>query len=234
MTRRKAAFAITCLLLTAALCLLVARSVHLPGGLGEPEYIRELASRTGALNLVASIYLDGRLYDTIFELIVFSVAVLGVRFYLSERRPSHRPAPIPESHVVRASAEALFPFLLLLGIYLAAYGHLSPGGGFAGGTVAASGLMLCSIAIGVDAVARRIHRPSLERLEWALPLTIISLAIVPVLLGRPPLAALFPPRGGGGIFSSGSILLYNLLIGIKVFIGSWVVVHGFIEHRGEI
>jgi len=234
MRRKNPAFPVTCLFLTAAFCFLVAQSVRIPSGFGNPEYIGELASRSGALNLVASVYLDGRLYDTIFELIVFSVAVLGVRFYLSERKPSARPAPIPESHVVRASAEVLFPFILLLGIYLTAYGGLSPGGGFAGGTVAASGLMLCTIAIGANAVARRIGQASLERLEWGLPLAVIALAIVPTFLGNPPLAEILPTGRGGGIFASGSILLYNLLIGIKVFIGSWIVIHGFIEHRGEI
>lgn len=231
---KRLSFPLICLLLTASFCFLIAQSIRLPGQQETPSYVGELAERTGALNLVASVYLDGRLYDTIFELLVFSVAVLGVRFYLSERRSSHRPAPIPESHVVRASAEALFPFLLLLGVYLTAYGHLSPGGGFTGGTVAASGLMLCTIAIGATAVGRRIRQATLERLEWGLPAAVIVLAILPVFLGRTPLAALFPGRGGGGLFASGSILVYNLLIGLKVFIGAWVVVHGFIEHRGEI
>lgn len=234
MMKKGTAFLITCLFLTAAFCLLVAESVRIPSMVRSPEYIGELASRTGAFNLVAAVYLDGRLYDTIFELIVFSVAVLGVRFYLSERKPTARPVVIPESHVVRASAEVLFPFILLLGIYLTAYGGLSPGGGFAGGTVAASGLMLCTIAIGADVVARRIGQASLERLEWVLPLLVITLAIVPAFLGKPPLAALVPPGRGGGILASGSILVYNLLIGAKVFIGSWIVIHGFIEHRGEI
>jgi len=139
---------------------------------------------------------------------------------------------IPESHVVRASAEALFPFLLLLGVYLAAYGHLSPGGGFAGGTVAATGLLLCTIAVGGDLIARRIRQEALERLEWGLPLAILLFALVPLFLGRPLLSAPFPV--GRGFFGSGSILLYNLLIGLKVFIGSWVIIHGFIEHRGGV
>jgi len=234
MRKKNPAFLIVCLLLAAAFYFLVARSVRIPDGLGTPEYVGELASRSGALNLVAGVYLAGRLYDTIFELIVFSIAVLGVRFYLSERKPATRPAPIPESHVLRTSAEVLFPFILLLGIYLAAYGGLSPGGGFAGGTVAASGLMLCTIAIGADAVVKRIGGASLERLEWGLPLAVIALAIVPAFLGRPALTEILPPGRGGGIFASGSILVYNIVIGVKVFIGSWIVIHGFIEHRGEI
>jgi multicomponent Na+:H+ antiporter subunit B len=199
-----------------------------------PDSPAILAARTGALNLVAAVYLDERLYDTLFELLVFSIAVLGVRFYLAGQREASVSKPIPESHVLRASAEILFPLILLLGVYLTLFGHLTPGGGFAGGVVGASGLILCSIALGADVVARRCHQATLERMEWGLPLAILILALCPVALRLPLLSDPIPKGELGRFLSGGSIPVYNALIGLKVYIGAWVVVYAFVRHRGEV
>lgn len=194
----------------------------------------QLATETGATNLVSAIYLGARLYDTLFEVLVFTVAVIGVRFYLLRRPSSARAAPIPESHVLQASAQILYPLTLILGLYLALFGHLSPGGGFSGGVVAASGLLLCVMSIGVETVYRRLSGAGIERLEWALPMVIVVVCVLPVLFGRPILSSLLPVGRAGRFFGSSSILLLNVLIGLKVLIGSWMVLYAFIRHRGEI
>ena len=188
------------------------------------------------MNLVSAIYLNYRLYDTLFEILVFSVAVLGVRFYLVGRGRDKAEAieHIPESQVVRTSADLLFPLILLLGIYLALFGHLAPGGGFSGGVVASSGLLLCAVALGADAVAHRFHEPAFERLEWVILLAILFLAVFPIALRHVPLSDLLPQGRAGSMLSGGSILFYNVLIGLKVFIGTWVVIQYFLRHRGEI
>jgi len=38
----------------------------------------------------------------------------------------------------------------------------------------------------------------------------------------------------GKVISGGSIPIDNLLIGIRVFIGTWVIIHYFMRHRGEV
>jgi len=198
-------------------------------------YIERGTIDTGAANLVAAIYLNYRLFDTLFEILVFSVAVLGVRFYLAHQRGSEEEiARIPDSQVIRISADLLFPPILLLGIYLVLFGHLSPGGGFSGGTVAGTGLLLCAVALGADVVARRFHEAALERFEWGVLLAILLLALFPVVLRRLPLTDLLSPGRVGNMLSGGSILIYNVLIGVKVFIGTWVIIHYFVRHRGEI
>ena len=193
-----------------------------------------LLAETGAPNLVSAIYLDARLYDTLFEILVFTVAVIGVRFYLLLRGSSARATPIPESHVLQASAQILFPLTLLLGLYLTLFGHLSPGGGFGGGVVTASGLLLCVMSIGVQTVYRRLSGAGIERLEWALPMVIVAICVAPLLFGRPMLSSLLPVGRAGHVFGSPSILLLNVLVGLKVLIGSWMVLYAFIRHRGEI
>jgi multicomponent Na+:H+ antiporter subunit B len=207
-----------------------ADTVHYAGR----DYLASGTSDTGAANLVSAIYLNYRLFDTLFEILVFSVAVLGVRFYLVGREEEESVDSIPESGIVRTSADLLFPLILLIGIYLTLLGHLSPGGGFSGGVVAGSGLLLCAVAVGADVVGQRFHETLLERLEWGVLLVILLVGLLPLLFHRLPLVDLLPRGKVGRLISGGAIPLYNILIGGKVFIGTWVIIHYFLRHRGEI
>lgn len=198
-------------------------------------YLAEGASATGATNLVSGIYLNYRLYDSLFELLVFSVAVLGVRFYLhahAGRKPS--VAMVAESPVVRVAADMLFGPILLIGAYLIIFGHLSPGGGFSGGAVGGTALLLCAAALGAEVVARRFHEQSLEKIEWVILLVIFVLGVTPVFFGYAALTDFLPTGNEGTILSGGVIPIYNILIGMKVFIATWVVIYSFVRHRGEI
>jgi len=47
-------------------------------------YLEHGVQDTGAINLVASIYLDYRAYDTLIETVVLFMAVIGVTFILSK------------------------------------------------------------------------------------------------------------------------------------------------------
>jgi multicomponent Na+:H+ antiporter subunit B len=231
---RRTVRAVLAVTLSLAVCGIVVFDLTLPEGTARPDDVTRLAAETGAANLVSAVYLGFRLYDTLFEILVFTVAVIGVRYYLSQRPSTARPAPIPESHVLQASAQILFPLILSLGLYLTFFGHLSPGGGFSGGVVGASGLLLCVMSIGLDTVYKRLSGGGVERLEWALPMMIVAVCMLPLVFGRPILSNLLPAGQVRRVFGSPSILLLNALIGLKVLIGSWMVLHSFIRHRGEI
>ena len=62
-------------------------------------------------------------------------------------------------------ARKLAPFMLLFGFYLLTYGHLSPGGGFQGGVVIASGVILLAISRGVEAAEALFPVLSLTKAE---------------------------------------------------------------------
>ncbi|MGB2982676.1 MAG: MnhB domain-containing protein [Candidatus Bipolaricaulia bacterium] len=222
-------------LLIAAFCTVILTAFGFRGSrdVGTERWI-DVARQTGAVNIVSSIYLGARLFDTLLEVLVFAVAVLGVHFYLTARGHPEPVESIPESRVVRVAADILLPLILLIGIYVTVHGHLSPGGGFSGGVIAGTGLLLAAIALGTSVVAARFGRLLLERIEWGALLGILVLAVAPVLFARLPMSDLLPPGRPGSLGSGGSILLYNGLIGVKVFIGSWVIVRHFVDHRGEI
>ena len=57
---------------------------------------------------------------------------------------------IDEDDILKTITELILPFILILGIYIILNGHLSPGGGFSGGTVLGSSLILHSVAFGVE------------------------------------------------------------------------------------
>ena len=231
------AIVIFAILLVSGFCMLLflTSGYHGARGSADNPYLAAGAAETGAVNLVTGIYLNYRLYDSLFELLVFSIAVLGVRFYLNADE-SQKPSVvrIAESPVVRIAADLLFGPIVMIGLYLIVFGHLSPGGGFSGGAVGGTGLLLCAAALGAEVVARRFHEQIIEQIEWGILLVILLFAIVPVLFGYTPLTDLLPPGQVGTLLSGGTIPIYNVLIGIKVFIGTWVVIYSFIHHRGEI
>ncbi|NOX45086.1 MAG: hypothetical protein GXO72_05090 [Caldiserica bacterium] len=179
---------------------------------------RDLAAAYGAGNGVAAVVLGARLYDTLLEVLVFALAMVGVRYTLHPLGRWREPA-IPERGVVREMADVLLPVVVVFSVYLAASGHLGPGGGFPAGAIAGSGLLLLAMAKGVERLSRELHEGTLELLKYGAIAVLLVLGMTGIPLG---------PRG------SGFLVLYNLLIGIEVTIGTWVVLHHFAAHRGEI
>ena len=60
--------------------------------------------------------------------------------------------------IVRTTADLFFPFCLVFGLYVVVHGHLTPGGGFQGGAVMATGTALLLVARAYDDVTGRIRK----------------------------------------------------------------------------
>ncbi len=185
---------------------------------GEPPPWRGLAAAYGAGNGVAAVVLGARLYDTLLEVLVFALAMVGVRYTLRPLGRWREPV-IPERGVVREMADILLPVVVVFSVYLAASGHLGPGGGFPAGAIAGSGLLLLAMAKGVERLSRELHEGTLELLKYGAIAALFAIGMTGFALDW---------RG------SGLLVLFNLLIGIEVTIGTWVVLHYFAAHRGEI
>ena len=83
--------------------------------------------------------------------------------------------------MLRIAADLLFPFLLLLGAYLILHGHLTPGGGFQGGTVLAVAYFLPLLASPAAAVSERVTTWLKREVTFTLPNWVLVLAAVLVL-----------------------------------------------------
>jgi multisubunit Na+/H+ antiporter MnhB subunit len=93
---------------------------------------------SGVENPVTAVLLNFRAYDTLLELAVLLVAVLGIRA-LGPARPA-RPDPGP---VFTGLVSWLVPLLIVVGAYLLWVGAYAPGGAFqAGALLAGAGVLL--------------------------------------------------------------------------------------------
>ena len=59
------------------------------------------------------------------------------------------------SKIVRSTANIIFPFILVFGFYIIIHGHLTPGGGFQGGAVAATGFVLMLVAFSPEIIKKK-------------------------------------------------------------------------------
>ena len=123
------------------------------------------------------------------------------------------------SQIVTMVSRKLVPFILLFGLYLISYGHLSPGGGFQGGVVLASGIILLFLSHGFTLVQRSFPERRLNLTELVMVFFFLLLGLAGLLLGKYFLGNILPLGEAGDIPSAGFILLLNMIIGLKVGAG---------------
>lgn len=189
---------------------------------GGGAHVLRVAEESGVPNAVAAIYLRNRLYDTLFEVVVFSVAVLGVAFFLDGKERAGALKALRDAPLLAMARGAAF-FAFLLAALFAFYGHLSPGGGFAAGVAGGTALVLVSLT------------PERERLERFFPRAVQVKGEKCVLLLFLVLSALacggvlLPAGTYGSVLSGGWIPLLNGMITLKVAAGTWVIGMRFLD-----
>ena len=124
----------------------------------------------------------------------------------------------------------LIPIIHVFGIYIILHGHLSPGGGFAGGTIIGAGLILYRIVFGKEKTEEKL------KISKLLNLMCISLIVYGTLKGYSFLVggsnAHLPeiPLGTpGNILSGGLILPLNICVGVIVSISIYYLFSLFYE-----
>jgi len=134
-----------------------------------------------------------------------------------------------ETKIVRTVAKKLFPILVLFAFYLIVYGHISPGGGFQGGVVLGSSLILLCLSEGVERSERKFKGSQLAIIESAGILIFIGIGFLGIILGGHFLENFLPIGRVGRVPSAGSILLLNLSIGIKVGAGISLIFYALVK-----
>lgn len=88
--------------------------------------VETLVNQSGIPNAVTAVILRNRLYDTIFEVVVFTLAIMGAQYLLSNEKPlGHVSRFNDQPSIVLARFGATICSLVC--IELALRGHLSPG-----------------------------------------------------------------------------------------------------------
>ena len=138
------------------------------------------------------------------------------------------------SKIIRTIAQKLFPFIMLFGFYLISHGHLSPGGGFQGGVVLGTAIILLALSNSIEQTEKKFKSRWLNMLEKLGILTLIFLGFLGIFFGYSFLGNFLPLGNPGEIASGGLMLLFNVAIGIKVAAGVSVIFYALVRYRGEI
>jgi len=140
------------------------------------------------------------------------------------------------SKIVKTISSIAFPFVMIYGLYIIAHGHLTPGGGFQGGAIVASGCAMILIAYGSVWTMKKVKEKHLSVLESTGAIVFIGTAIFGLIL-----AGVFFKNflyDGGIIFgnipgvgstianinTAGVIPIMNFAVGLKVIAGLFAIV----------
>jgi multicomponent Na+:H+ antiporter subunit B len=201
-----------------------------PSGSGEGAVARTIARvavpERHATNVVTTVTLDYRGFDTLGEEMILFTAALGLVMLLREQRdereeeteeeraPMRRPPPT--SDALRLFSLALVGPTVLLGLYIVAHGALTPGGGFQGGVILASSLLLVYLA-GKYLVLRELTPiPALEIGEATGAAAFALIGIGGLIASVAYLQNFIPLGTPKTILSGGTIPFLYLAIGLEV------------------
>ena len=149
------------------------------------------------------------------------------------------------SKIVRTITNILYSSILIFGFYVIMHGHLTPGGGFQGGAVVASGIALVLIAYGYDTIKNWIKKSNLSILESIGAVSFIGVAFLGIgttffynflansgsLFGNPTVIGINP----GDLNTAGALPLMSWAVGLKVLagLGSIVLLMAYGIKKGD-
>ena len=179
-------------------------------------YANHAAEDLGAANIITAIIVTFRGLDTLGEVTVLFLTATIVGLVLSHGRRegagSQRELP-PTGELLTTGTRLLVPLILLFGVYVFVNGHLTPGGGFQGGAILASAVLLLLLT---DLMLHFGHG-LIAAIESTAGLFFIGIGILGVFLAGGFLANRFLPIGDlGQLFSAGAIPVIYSFVGLKV------------------
>jgi multicomponent Na+:H+ antiporter subunit B len=128
----------------------------------------------------------------------------------------------------------LLPVALLTGVYVVAHGQLSPGGGFQGGVVLATGLHLAYIAADYRALKRVRPLAVLDIADAVGAGAFVMLGIAGLITGAAFLQNILPLGTFGRLSSGGLVPVLNAAVGVEVGSGVVVLLAAFLDQAVEM
>jgi energy-converting hydrogenase B subunit I len=128
------------------------------------------------------------------------------------------------SKIVRIVANQLMLFVLVFGLYVIMHGHVTPGGGFQGAAIIASGVVMLIVAFGSGQIKKSLRERRLSVVESSGALLFVLMAFAGIgtvffynfLVGSRIFGGIPPPYD---VWTGGVIPLMNLGVGLKVMAG---------------
>jgi len=121
------------------------------------------------------------------------------------------------SLIVKTVSHWLKVLLLLFGIQITLYGHLTPGGGFPGGVIVACAFILITLAESSRVSLNTLSKTVASELDSAGALIFLVIGIIGLLLTDSAFLMNFLPPGTPFNLASGGVMpIINIGIGLKV------------------
>jgi multicomponent Na+:H+ antiporter subunit B len=183
-------------------------------------------------NVVMGTNFDVRGVDTMGEEFILYAAVVGVTLLLRDEtrsRQVERGARRLPSDAVRLVGVLMFGGCLLVGLWLEAFGYITPGGGFQGGVVVAGAILLLYLVGNHRDYRPFRHERVLDPLEGLGAGGYVVIGIAALASGAAFLTNLFGRGKSGTLLSGGSIALLNWAAAIAVSVAMLLVFAEFLE-----
>jgi len=184
------------------------------------SYVKLVPQDLGAPNVITGILLTYRGFDTLGEVAVLFMAAAAVGLLLGTSGQGRRRSALkasdrarPSSEIVQSGAQILVPLISIFAAYIIMNGHRSAGGGFQGGAVIASGVLLLVLA----SPRYRVDLEFFSMTESAAGVFFVLVGIAGLIFAGGFLDSRLLPLGQFGAFiSAGAIPVLSVLLGVKV------------------
>ena len=198
-------------------------------------YVDNGVEETGAQNLVTSVVVTYRGLDTLGEVTILFLAASVISFFLSfsknDRIKSRNVRSVTE--ILTTSTQVLVPMIFMFGVYIFVNGHLTPGGGFQGGAVIASGTILMFLSNPRFKLSHKV----IQFVESTSGIIFVLIGVAGVLMMDGGFLSNKIPGFGfgevGSIISAGAIPVIYTFLGLKVGAELSNVLGVFVESQSE-
>lgn len=216
--------AVIALLVILAATLMYAVSQLPPHGSADTPAYRHVASRylergpeeAGADNIVTDVILNYRGFDTNGEVtVIFTAmaAVLAVLLGTGNSDGSDTTSPgIAPSVVVRYVVRVIAPIIVVFATYVILNGHVTPGGGFQGGTILGALVIMLTLVVDDQTAAHLLPRGPERLLQAAAPLTFFAVGTAGLVFWGSYLQ--YPGTGAFGWVTEVMLIIVEIGIGV--------------------
>jgi len=164
-----------------------------------------------AANLVTAVVVTYRGLDTLGEVTILFLSAAIISFFIKAKESKRKLRA--NSEILITASRLLLPIIIMLGVYIFINGHLTPGGGFQGGSVIASAVILLILAF----PEKPVNRKFLDFLESLSGSVYVAIAAMGAVVGLGFLDTTILPKGSfGHLVSAGAIPIIYSFIGLKV------------------
>ncbi|MFH1201982.1 MAG: MnhB domain-containing protein [Candidatus Omnitrophota bacterium] len=134
--------------------------------------------------------------------------------------------------IVKTITRLTVGLILLYGIYIVLHGHLSPGGGFAGGVIIALSFIHLMLAFGKEVALQKLSQAAASFFESLGAIMFLSIALLGLIGGYFFLNFFLQKGEPFRLFSAGIIPLCNIAICLKVGAGLFAIFVALILFKG--